>query len=248
MDQSGSKLRAVRQRWGLSLREVEERSAQLAQLWKRPACKISASWLDRIEQGAAGISLAKFIALAAIYSIPADALLSHCPLGSEETASGGVLDIPNKTLLLTGGPIEEHARAWLPENAALQTVPENTSLLDKAGHLPSHYRHAVIGKRDKTMSPMIHPGSIVLINTQKRAIGRRQEWTSEFDRPLYFLFTRHGYACCWCELDKDSKWLTLVSHPLSHTPEQRLLYRKEVEVIGRIAVILLRLDPSEIPK
>src|ERR1039458_8700935 len=41
---------------------------------------------------------------------------------------------------------------------------------------------------------MIRPGSIVLIDTQKRTIASRREWTHEFDRPIYFLITRNGYA------------------------------------------------------
>jgi len=56
---------------------------------------------------------------------------------------------------------------------------------------------------------MIRPGSIVLIDTQKRTIASRREWTHEFDRPIYFLITRNGYASGFCELDRDADWLTL---------------------------------------
>jgi hypothetical protein len=103
------------------------------------------------------------------------------------------------------------------------------------------YRRAIIGRRDKTLDPMIRPGSILKIDTQKRAIASRKEWTNEFDRPIYLLQTHKGFVCGWCELDKEGLWLTLVTHSLSHEPCQRWRYRKEVEVIGRAVAVSMRL-------
>ncbi len=149
---------------------------------------------------------------------------------------------PNTTLLLTGGPLEEHARLWVPDSIAAEPVPDDTMLLPPGDHLPSHYRRGIIGRRDKTLEPMIRPGSIVLINTQRRTVAHRREWTNEFDRPIYFLITHSGYACGWCDLDKSGDWLTLIPHTLSYVMSQRWKYRKQVEVIGRVAVVLLRLE------
>jgi hypothetical protein len=98
----------------------------------------------------------------------------------------------------------------------------------------------VIGQRDRMLEPMIRGGSIVLIDTLKRAIASRREWTHEFDRPIYFLFTRTGYASGFCELDKDSEWLTLVPHPLSYETSKRWRYKKEIEVVGTVAGVLMR--------
>ena len=87
---------------------------------------------------------------------------------------------------------------------------------------------------------MIRAGSIVLINTQKRAIASRREWNHEFDRPIYFLLTRTGYVSGFCELDKEQEWLTLVPHPLSYETNRRWRYRKEIEVIGTVAAVFMR--------
>jgi transcriptional regulator with XRE-family HTH domain len=182
----GAKLRVIRQKWGLTLREVEERSARLAKDWGNPSYRISASWLDRVEREDRRLSAAKLIVLAVVYSIPADQLLEH---------------------------------------------------------VPSHYRRGLIGRLDTTMNPMIPGGSIVLINIQRRTIAHRREWTNEFDRPVYFLLTHAGFVCGWCALDKEGEWLTLDPHPLYYAASSRWRYRKEVEVIGRIAVVLLRLEP-----
>ena len=239
MEQIGTKLRAIREKWGLTLREVEERSEGLAQEWGNPSYKVSASWLVRIERENRRLSAAKLIVLASIYSVSSDQLLALCSCSSLKSVSH-----PNTTLLLTKGPLEQHARLWLPESIAIEPVPEETTLLTPEKHLPSHYLRGVVGRRDKTMDPMIRPGSIVLINTQKRTIASRKEWKNEFDRPVYFLFTRAGYICGWCELDPNAEWLALVPHPLSYTPGQRWKYRKEVEVIGRVSVVMLRLEES----
>ena len=87
---------------------------------------------------------------------------------------------------------------------------------------------------------MIRAGSLVLIDTHKRAIAGRKEWTHEFDRPIYFMLTRTGYVSGFCELDKESEWLTLVPHALSYESNKRWRYRKEIEVIGTVAGVFMR--------
>jgi transcriptional regulator with XRE-family HTH domain len=245
MEEIGGRLRALRQKWGLSLREVEERSGRLANEWGNPSFRISASWLDRIERESRHLSAAKLIVLAVIYSIPPDQLLALYSSRGDVLSRYEHFFHPNSTLLLTAGPLEQHARLWLPESVATEPIPDETKLLAPEDHLPSHYRRAIIGRRDKTMEPMIRPGALVLINTQRRAIAHRREWTNEFDRPIYFLLTHAGYIFGWCELDKTAEWLTLVPHSLSYAPGHRWKYRKEVEVIGRVAAAFLRLEDPQ---
>jgi transcriptional regulator with XRE-family HTH domain len=67
MEGIGAQLHAARARWGLTLREVEERSNLLAQRCGNPAFKISAIWLDRVERENRELSAAKLIVLAYIY-------------------------------------------------------------------------------------------------------------------------------------------------------------------------------------
>ena len=75
----GDKLREARSRWKLSLREVEERSSQLAAQWQNPAYRISASWLDRVEREDRGLSATKLIVLAVIYGLTAEQMIGLCP-------------------------------------------------------------------------------------------------------------------------------------------------------------------------
>ncbi|HWB32582.1 MAG TPA: helix-turn-helix transcriptional regulator [Acidobacteriaceae bacterium] len=238
----GNKLREARLQWQLTLREVEERSSRIAQRWENPAYRISASWLDRVEREDRGLSATKLIVLAVIYGLTAEQMISLCPAPNGNALQAlEEISVPNVTRLLEPGPLDQQARQWLPDSLQTDPPPETTSLLTTSNNsLPGHYRRGIIGKRDRTLDPMIRAGSIVLIDTLKRAIAGRREWTHEFDRPVYFLITHTGYAAGFCELDKEAEWLTLVPHPLSYESSRRWRFRKEVEVVGTVAAVFSR--------
>jgi transcriptional regulator with XRE-family HTH domain len=237
----GTQLRAIRLQWELSLREVEARSASLAQECGEPAYQISGSWLARVERGRHELTIPKLISLATIYNLPPEELLRQCRPGAPVLPQFNQLpDRDSNPLLLAKGLLEGQARYLLPDGFNSDMPPEETTLLPPDGPLSSQYRRAIIGRRDRTLDPMLRAGSIIKIDTQKRAIASRKEWTNEFDRPIYFLLTRAGYVCGWCELDKDAAWLTLVAHQLSDAASQRWRYRKEVEVVGRVVAGAMR--------
>jgi transcriptional regulator with XRE-family HTH domain len=238
----GAKLRTIRRQWQLSLREVEERSLRFAKERGNLSFKLSASWMNRLEREEHELSVNKLIALAQIYNLPPERLLRSIYPGDPPAYSPfRQLSYPNATMLLTEGPLEEEARYWLPDTLGINQAPDETALLLAADRLTfAPHRRAIIGKRDRTLDPMIPPGSIVQIDTQKRAISPRKDWTHEFQRPIYFLMTRDGYVCGWCELDKASEWLTLVPHPLSPASSRRWKYRTEIENLGRVVCVAIR--------
>jgi hypothetical protein len=238
----GPLLRAVRQQWQLSLREVEERSLRFAQEQGNSAYQVSASWLDRLEREEHELTVNKMVVLAGIYNLPPEQLLRAMYPVDDRPVLLRQLSSPNATILLTEGPLLEQARYLLPDKLCPGQPPDETMLLSpENGSLPTPYSRGIIGKRDLALDPMIPAGSIVLIDTQKRAISSRRDWRNEFQRPIYFLMTGEGYVCGWCELDKASEWLTLIPHPLSPVSSRRWRYRKEIESIGRVAVAAIRL-------
>jgi transcriptional regulator with XRE-family HTH domain len=237
----GSRLRAVRQQWRLSLREVEERSLRFAQERGNQSYQVSASWLNRLEREEHELTVNKLIVLADIYNLPTEQLLRSLYPGDPQPMLLRELSSPNATMLLTGGPLEEQARYLLPDAGGAAPPDETTLLSTENGSLPVAYRRGIIGKRDRTLDPMIPAGSIVQIDSRKRAISSRRDWTHEFHRPIYFLMTREGYVCGWCELDRDSEWLTLIPHSLSPAPSRRWKYRTEIENLGRVVVVAIRL-------
>jgi hypothetical protein len=122
---------------------------------------------------------------------------------------------------------------------ALNNSYEN--LPKKNAPFPTPYLRGIIGKLDLTLDPMIPPGSIVEIDTRNLEISSGKNWTHEFQRPVHFLMTRVGYVAGWCELDRDSEWLTLIPHPLSPASSRRWKYRDEIENLGRVISVVIRL-------
>jgi hypothetical protein len=162
--------------------------------------------------------------------------------GDAQPLSLRQLSSPNATMLLMEGPLGEQAEYLLPDTLSLDQPPDETTLLAAENSLtPVPYRRGIIGMRDRTLDPMIPAGSIVHIDTQKRAISSRRDWTHGFQRPIYFLTTRDAYVCGWCELDRDSDWLTLIPHPLSPASSRRWRHRNEIESIGRVTFAAIRL-------
>jgi hypothetical protein len=174
-----------------------------------------------------------------VYSLTPEQMLALCPPAGPGTLSDEV-SVPNATLLAEG-TLEANAKIWLPDSLVTDTPPESTALLpSEPGLLPNHYRRGIIGQQDRTLEPMIRAGSIVLIDTQKRSIAGRREWNHEFDRPIYFLMTREGYVSGFCELDRETDWLTVIPHALSFESNRRWRFKKEIEVVGTVVAAVVR--------
>jgi transcriptional regulator with XRE-family HTH domain len=243
MERIGVGLRTIRRELKLTLREVEERSLLIAEKWGDQSYQISASWLHRLECEEHVLAINKLFVLARIYRLPPDKLLLSMHPENIEPTSFETLSSPNATILLSQGPLEEQAKYLLPDTR-LDQPPDGTALCPaETGPVSTRYRQGIIGKLDHTLDPMIPPGSLVQIDTQKHAISSRKDWKNEFQRPIYFLMNRDGYVCGWCELDAKLEWLTLVPHPLSPVSNRRWRYRKEIEPIGRVAAVSMRLIP-----
>jgi hypothetical protein len=87
-----------------------------------------------------------------------------------------------------------------------------------------------LGLEDWSMYPLLPPGSLVAIDGKRRrvAVGG---WTSEYDRPIYFLEHRAGYVCGWCALS-DGR-LVLQPHPASGV-EPRVFELNSIDIVGQV--------------
>lgn len=124
--------------------------------------------------------------------------------------------------------------------AQLSSVP----LGDLIGSIKPEYRYGYIGLSDRRMYPLITPGAIVQIDERRKQIvsGR---WRHESERPIYFLETRTGFACCWCAL-RDRN-VILEPHPLSGE-STRILPATGLDVIGQVVAVAMRLDTRVRPQ
>ena len=239
----GLVLRTIRQQWQLSLREVEERSLRFARERGNQSYQVSASWLDRLEREEHELTVNKLLVLAHIYGVSPEQLLRPLSPADIRPVLLRQLPGPDPAVMFMEGPLQEQAIDLLQDELDQGQPPDETALLSlKKGSLPTPYRRGIIGKRDRTLDPMIPAGSIVHIDTQKRAISSEKDCTHECQRPIYFLMTRDTYVCGWCELDRKSEWLTVIPHPLSPAPSRRWKYQTEIQSLGRVVVVAIRLS------
>ena len=241
MTHVGELLRVIRLEWGLTLREVMEKSQVVAKIWGSPSHVVSFGHLAKVEKGEHDLTVDKFLSLSEIYSrSPETILRTYRP----HRCASLLLDqvgAPSSTHLITEGRLEERGMQLLPDT--FQEPPARTNLLPPSKDVDKNrYRRVILGTSDLTLSPLIRPGAILKIDTHKRAIATYREWSGEFDRPIYLLYTREGYMCAWCELDATGTWLTTVPHVCSRTPHRHLRYGQEVQVVGRAVGLAMNLE------
>jgi hypothetical protein len=103
-----------------------------------------------------------------------------------------------------------------------------------------HCQYGYIGVDDYSMYPLLRPGSFVQIDSHPRTV-QASEYRTEFDRPIYFIELRDGYACSWAEVRGSQ--ITLIPHPLSGCPIRQFAYPSEAEIIGQVTGVAMRLAP-----
>jgi hypothetical protein len=103
--------------------------------------------------------------------------------------------------------------------------------------------YGYIGTKDRTMQPLLPPGTFVQIDAKQARVtkswAKKGTVQSPFARPIYFLDIRIGYACGWCQIEDGV--LTLIPHPDSGEPTRTFRYPSEVEVVGRVTGIAMRI-------
>jgi hypothetical protein len=251
MEDAGQKLRRTRERLNLRVRDVEEASQKIAEKYHNDEFAVLINRLSEVENRGLVPSLYKLYSLCAIYrldfldviewygitlsGLPEDALLAQIPethpIGFRPHTNGEVL-LP---LALDPG-FDVRRTTYL--SRVIQRWGKVPLLFLEKLRLKEH-RYALIGTDDFFMYPMLQPGTFVMIDeTQRRPAN--SGWTNEFERPIYFFEHRQGYACAWCNLTEDQ--LILQPHPASECTPKVYAYPQEIDVIGQVAGIAMRLD------
>ena len=105
-----------------------------------------------------------------------------------------------------------------------------------------NYRYAFVGTEDWSMYPLLHPGSLLVIDETRRKVAA-EGWSSELERPIYFMEHRDGYICSWCSV--NGKKLVTIPHPASHEAPRVFAYPNEIEVVGQVTGAAMRLDQEK---
>jgi len=253
---AGKRLRAERLRARLSTRAVQKLSQQIAQEKdNNQDYYISHGWLTEVENGKFTPSIYKLYSLSLIYKCSYLKIVGFFGINILDAAReqrlvslphthliGSNLELPGQTIVL---PLE------LRKNVELAKTNLVSRMFETWGEIPisllqqmdlQHCLCGYIGLDDYTLYPLIRPGSFVEIDERQNKV-KAGNWQNEFDRPIYFVELRNGYACSWCELDGNQ--LILIPCPQSRGQIRQLRYPNEADIVGRVTAVTMRIAEVE---
>ncbi|HYH01230.1 MAG TPA: helix-turn-helix transcriptional regulator [Terriglobales bacterium] len=245
----GQRLRALREEFGLTIRDVETASIRIAAKHQNDDFIIPLSRLSDIETKGIVPSIFRLYSLAVIYRRDMREFLAWF---------GVDLNGISSDLCLVEPPRSHRSEALDP--ATMVRVPMKLDpafdgrkttnigrMIEQWGTVPlaylqdftaTEFSYGYVGTEDFTMYPILLPGSFVQIDETKNEV-MNGVWRSEYERPIYFVETREGYTCSWCALKKDQ--LILQPHPLSPAPVRILQHPRDAEVVGQVVGVAMKL-------
>ncbi len=250
-------LKDIRNRLGITTRDVAEFSQRIAQAEDNSEFHISNAWLTQIENSDSVPSIFKLYSLSSIYRIKFSDILLLYGVDLQNLNKHQLSSPLPKTHLTTLEVYDNEKTVSFPVRFDRSFDVDNTNLLSRMvevwGEVPialiqhldlRHSLYGYIGLQDNTLSPLLRPGSFVQIDPHVRKI-QPLRWRTEFDRPIYFVELRDGYACSWCEVQDG--YLLLLPHPLSARSVRRLNYGTEAEIVGQVTAVAMRLTDFSDP-
>ena len=247
---AGQRLRGLREQLGLTIRDVEGASGRIAARHGNDDFAISPSRLSDIETKGILPNIYRLYSLSVIYRRDLRELLTWYGIDLNETAADLTLAEPPKShisdvldsMMAVNVPVRFDPGFDLRRTVNLGRMIERWGLVP-LGHLARFsnrkYTYGYIGTEDFTMYPMLLPGSFIQVDESANTVAEGT-WRSEYERPIYFVEMRDGYTACWCSLKGD--YLVLQPHPLSPVPVRMLKQSQEVEILGQVIGIAMRLD------
>ncbi len=254
MEDAGRKLKQARERLNLRYRDVEQASLRIAERHGNDEYAIALSRLADIENKGTVPSIYRLYSLCAIYRLDIAEVLEWYAVDLS-ALPGDAASVPHQTTHAIGITPNEHGVIQVPLSLDPGLDMRKTTFLSRMiqrwGTLPlmllngldlKHHRYAFIGTEDWSMFPILHPGSLVLIDEGKRRIAG-SGWETELDRPIYFLEHREGFVCGWCSLTENQ--LVVMFHPASQKPPLVFPYPESIDVVGQVMGVAMRLEPAK---
>lgn len=258
MDSSpGTFLKEVRLRLQLGVRDIQQMSSKIAAREHNRRFYISAARLAQIENNNAVPSQFKVFTLAAIYGISFFEILSRYGVDPDRAHGYRAQVKLPATRPVTAELLSADTTVRLPVRLDPSFKWEQTQLINRAVALwgeipaafllecnPKHHMYAYIGLEDDTMTPLLRPGALVMVDHERRKVIERG-WATEHDRPIYLIELKDGYLCGWCSVTGSQ--ITVVPYPTSTAPIRIFSLTTEAEVIGQVVGVAMRLVPTTPP-
>ena len=225
---AGQELKRLRNRRNVTVREVEQASRRIADVKGDKRFCISNGWLAQLENGVSEPSICKLFSLSVIYRANFLDLVRVYNVDVDEREKYEPVADPYLTQL-----ISQNGNGYAIAEAPLATnlAPMNARQLAGAEECAPHIIYGHVGLTDFAMYPMIRPAALLKIDTSQTKLIAAA-WRNEYERPIYFIEQRDGYACGWCELQGNQ--LLIIPHHSSPASVRRFTYPREAEIVGRV--------------
>src|SRR5436190_5494814 len=244
----GHSLRILREKLGLTMRDIETASEQIARKRSNEEYFIPISRLSDFETKGVIPSIYRLYSLAVIYHTNMRELLGWYGIDISIPVSELELSAPPKPHL--SGALASTQSVQVPVKLDPAFDPRRTlnfgRMIEQWGTVPLIYleqyskvnfTYGYIGSEDLTMYPILPPGSFVQVDESRNKVVEGA-WRSEYERPIYFVETREGYTCCWCTAGRED--LILQSHPLSPVPT-KVVRTSKTYIVRQVVGVAIRL-------
>lgn len=259
---AGKSLRTLREKLGLTMRDVENSSARIAEKYHNEEFSMPPSRLSDIETKGILPSVYRLYTLSVIYRRDLRELLAWYGVDMNNLAADlGLVSPPRSHVSdALSGLSDVQIPLRLDPGFDERRTLNLGRMVEKWGLIPlaylakfasSEFTYGYIGTDDFTMYPILPPGSFVQVDESKCKVTEGV-WRSEYERPIYFVETRDGHTCCWCSMRVND--IILQPHPLSPVPVRVLRHPQDAEVIGQVVGVAMKLtewralDFSQAPK
>lgn len=248
----GERLKRRREELKLTFRDVEQASLSIAQHHENDEFSIALSRLFEIEKKGVVPTLYRLYSLSAIYGLDLFEVMQWYGVDATQLPLDTLRVRDRETGLI---PFTPPSQGSVPFPLSLDPGIdlENNALLSRMiqrwGSMPlillkrmepDEQCIGYVGESDRSMAPLIRPGSIVVIDTTRRSpeVGA---WETELDRPIYFVEHSQGYSVGW--LDVQDRVAILQFHPSSGVPARLFQLPAELRVIGQVTAVAANLNP-----
>jgi len=249
MFSGGQNFRALREQLGMTMRDVENASMRIAVKHGNDEFALPPSRLSDIETKGVVPSIYRLYSLSIIYRRDIGKLFSW--YGIELNAVAADMDLAAPARSHLSETVTAVSSVQVPLRMDPSFDPRSTAnigrLVEQWGVVPLTYlaqfancqfTYGYVGSEDLTMYPLLPPGAFVQVDESKDTVSPGG-WRSEYERPIYFVETRHGHICSWCTLVGDD--IILQSHPLSPVPARILKFPQEADVVGQVVGVAMKL-------
>src|SRR6202050_1359291 len=203
---AGKSLRTLREKLGLTMRDVENSSARVADKYRNEEFSIPPSRLSDIETKGILPSIFRLYTMSIIYrrdfrelmswygvdlnNLPGDLGLVSPPKSHVSDALNGLSSVQVPVRL--DPAFDDRRTRNLGRRVGRGGLGPISYLAQFAN---SDFTYGYVGTQDFTMYPILPPGSFIQVDESRNRVVEGS-CRSESERPIYFVETRDGHPCC----------------------------------------------------